>query len=191
MRVRSLLGAGLLLGGIVGGLTAGPALTASATPTYPPSAPGITLTADVVAPGQSVGVTGTGFMPVSDVTVTWTGPGAGGLVARVPFGSRALVASAGGVARTSVTFQTIGAHTISLLGTAADGSPLTLSASLVVQAAGGAGLAHTGTSVTTYVGVGLALLLLGALVVTLVRRRRTAAATPAEPAEPPVPVGTP
>src|SRR4051794_15139401 len=190
MRVRSLVGAGLVVGGIVGSLMAGPALTASAAPTYPPSAPGITLSADVVAPGQGVQVTGTGFMAVSDVTATWTGPGARGAAARLPFGTRALVADAGGVARTSVTFQAVGQHTVSLLGTAADGSPLTLSASLVVQAAGaGVPLAHTGTSVTTYVGLGLALLLVGALVVALVRRRRATAA-PASPEEPKVPVST-
>ena len=168
MRVRSL--AVVLVG--AGAVLAGPVAAAQAAPTYPPSAPTITLSADVVAPGQSVTVTGTGFKPVSGVTLTWTGPGARGAAARLPLESRGLTANTVGTVQGAVTFQAVGQHTVSLLGVDAGGAPLTLSASLVVQAAGGP-LAHTGgSSVQPAVEIGLALLVLGLLVVLAVRRHR-------------------
>jgi LPXTG-motif cell wall-anchored protein len=168
MRLRTLTVA--LVG--AGALVAGPVAAAQAAPTYPPSAPTITLSADVVAPGQSVVVTGTGFQAVSDVTLSWTGPGARGAVARLPLGSRGLTATATGSVSSSLVFQAVGQHTVSLLGVDPSGAPLTLSASLVVQAAG-VPLAHTGgSSVEPSLAAGLALLLLGTTVVLVVRRRR-------------------
>ena len=189
MRFRSVAVA--LVG--AGALVAGPVVAAQAAPTYPPSAPAISLSADVVTPGQSVHVTGTGFLPASGVTMTWTGPGARGAVGRLPFGSRGLTADTSGVVGSDVTFQTLGQHTVSLLGSAADGSPLTLSATLVVEALGsGTGLAHTGTPVLQYAEIGTALLVIGAFVVLLVRRRRAGGARRAteEDAESREPVGT-
>jgi LPXTG-motif cell wall-anchored protein len=186
MRFRTLAVA--LVG--AGALVAGPVAAAQAAPTYPPSAPTITLSADVVAPGQSVVVTGTGFKPVTDVTLTWTGPGARGAAARLPLGSRGLTANTVGTVQGAVTFQAVGQHTVSLLGVDVSGAPLTLSATLLVQTAGSP-LAHTGgSSVLPSVAVGLALLVLGALVVLAVRRRRAQRSLSPVDVEPKVPATT-
>ena len=187
MRLRTLTVA--LVG--AGALVAGPVAAAQAAPNYPPAAPTITLSADVVAPGQSVVVTGTGFQAVSGVTLDWTGPGARGAAALLPFGTRGLTADTSGTVTSSLVFQAVGQHTVSLLGVDPSGAPLTLSASLLVQAAG-VPLAHTGgSSVGPSVATGFALLLLGTAVVLFVRRRGSQRSlTPVAGVEAKVPAAT-
>ena len=172
------LGAGMVL--------LGPAAQA-AGPTYPPAAPSISLSATVVSSGQSVTVTGTGFQPLSSVTASWTGPGARGLVAVLPFGSRALTADASGTVTTSITFSVAGNHVITLTGVDPSGAPLSLSASLTVQGAPATSgeLSHTGFPLVEYLLIAFALLLVGAAIVALVRRRRAAVVPAAAATQPP------
>jgi LPXTG-motif cell wall-anchored protein len=164
----------------VGLLLLGPSAMA-AQPTYPSQAPELTLSATSIVSGDAVTVTGTGFLVGSDATVTWSGAGALGSAGRVPgmvsggfrMGTRALTADTSGVVSTSVRLLSAGDHTITLAGTAADGSAALLSATVTVNAAL---LPHTGAPLLTYLGVGIALVLVGALVVLAVRNRRRSAA---------------
>jgi LPXTG-motif cell wall-anchored protein len=191
MRVRRLVaalaGAGLVL---LGSSTA-----ASAAPTYPPAAPSLTVSASSIVTGGSVTITGTGFMPASTATVTWTGPGAlaaggkafGSFAGGFRMGAKSLTADASGVVTTSVQLLSVGDHTITLAGTAADGTPTSLSTVVQVAAttAASGNLPHTGAPLMLYTLAGLMLVLLGALVVLVVRKRRLAAAV-AAPVEAPV-----
>ncbi len=183
MRIRHLtalaataVGAGLLF--------LGPA--AQAAPVYPPATPAISVSATVVDTGQTVTVTGQGFESLSAVTCSWTGPGARGLAATaLPFGARALSADAAGSVTTAITFTAAGQHVISLTGVDAAGAPVSLSATVTVQAAAPAGsqLSHTGFPVMEYLLAALGLLVVGILIVMVVRRRRAvaAAAAPVQP----------
>ena len=185
--VATAVGTGLLL--------LGPSALAAA-PTYPAGAPQLTVSATSISAGSSVTVTGTGFLAGSDATVSWTGAGALGAAGRVPgmvagglvFGTRALIADGTGTVTTSVQLISAGAHLITLAGTAADGTPVSLTTTVNVAAvapvASGSPLPHTGAPLVTYTLVGLALVLLGALVVFAVRQRRRASASsvPAETA---------
>lgn len=187
--VAAVAGTGLLL--------LGPSALA-ASPAYPPGAPQLSVSATSIVAGGSVTVTGTGFLPGSGASVTWTGSGALGAGGRVPgmvvggfrMGTRALTADGSGVISTSVRLVSVGDHTITLAGTAADGTPVSLSASVAVTAAGaGAPLPHTGAPLLMYTAVGLALVLLGGLVLAAVRKRRRDAAAVAPvhaPVEQPV-----
>jgi len=174
----AVLGAGAVL-------LAPAAQAAQAGPTYPPSAPAISVSATVVDPGQSVTVTGTGFQALSAVAASWTGPGARGMAAQsLPFGTRALTADAAGGVSTNITFNVAGAHVITLSGVDSAGAPVSLSATVQVQAVAGAGeLSHTGFPLLQYLLAGLALLVVGIAIVYLVRRHR--AGSPAQVAAQP------
>ncbi len=89
------------------------------------------------APGQTVTVSGGGFMPNSTVTIVLD-PGAAAL------GST--TASATGVVSAAVTIpeSASGARTIVLSGTATNGKPLTLSVAVNIGASGG-GIPTTGS----------------------------------------------
>jgi LPXTG-motif cell wall-anchored protein len=190
-----------LVAGVVGTglLLLGPSALA-AQPTYPLQAPKLTVSATSINAGDTVTVTGTGLLAGSNATVTWTGAGALGAAGRVPgmaaggfrMGTRALTADSNGVVTTGVRLTSAGDHTITLAGTAADGSPVSLSTTVTVNAAPApsSALPHTGAPLLTYTGVGLALVLLGALVVMVVRKRRRDTAsvpvTVAAPVEHPV-----
>lgn len=175
----AVLGAGMVL--------LAPAAQA-AGPVYPPAAPAISLSATVIDPGQSVTVTGTGFEALSGVTASWTGPGARGMVALLPFGTRALTADASGAVTTSITFSVAGTHVITLTGVDPTGAPVSLSASVMVAGAPAstAELSHTGFPLVEYLLAAFALLLVGAGIVVMVRRHR-AASTQAATATPPAP----
>jgi hypothetical protein len=192
MQVRRL--AALALAGLLSGAgSVAVASAAQAAPAgYPPAAPAITLSANVVAPGSSVTVTGTGFAPVTSVALTWTGPGSSGSARAVaPFGTRGLTADATGTVSSSIVFMTAGTQTVSLNGTAADGSPVSLSATVDVRAAGVTGPGSSssgGLPVLEYAGALLLVVLLGLLALWVVRHRRStpAPAAPAPAAQQPV-----
>jgi hypothetical protein len=154
---------------------------AQAAPVYPPAAPAISVSATLLNPGDSVTVTGTGFQAMSAVTLTWTGPGARGMSASFPFGTRPLTADATGTTTSSITFSVAGMHTITLTGLDQSGAPVSLSATVQVTAAAAGELSHTGFPLLQYVLAALALLLLGVLIVALVRRHRAAASAPVTP----------
>jgi len=188
MRVRRLAGLVVALG--IGAAVASSAPAASAAPVYPPVTPAITVSADVVDPGTSVTVTGTGFQALSSVTVSWTGPGARGAAGLLPFGSRGVSADSAGTAATAIVFTAVGMHTITMAGLDQAGAPVTLSADVQVRSAAGAvDLPRTGFPVLKVVGLGLLLVMVGLLVVLAVRRRRAAAARPAPVASPQQPAG--
>jgi hypothetical protein len=175
--VTAVLGAGMVL----------LAPAAQAGPTYPPSAPSISLSSTVVDPGQGVTVTGTGFEALSAVAVSWTGPGARGMSVALPFGTRALTANASGAATTTITFTLAGTHTITMTGVDPSGAPVSLTATVQVTAAASGELSHTGFPLVQYVLAALALLVVGVLIVAFVRRHRagsTAVAADAQPAKP-------
>lgn len=186
--VATVAGAGLVL-------LAGSATAASATPTYPPPAPVLTVSANSIVAGGHVGITGSGFLPGSSASVTWTGSGALGVGGKafgtaagvLRMGAKSLTASAAGIVSSSITLTSEGDHTITLAGTAADGTPTSLSTVVSVSAAAVAGsLPHTGAPILLYTGAGLMLVLLGLLVVMVVRKRRreSAVAVPAAVAPP-------
>jgi hypothetical protein len=174
----AVLGAGMVL--------LAPAAQA-AGPVYPPAAPAISLSATVIDPGQSVTVTGTGFEALSAVTASWTGPGARGMVAVLPFGTRALAADAAGSVTTSITFSVAGNHVITLTGVDPTGAPISLTASVMVAGAPASTgeLSHTGFPLVDYLLAAFALLLVGAVIVLMVRRHRHAGAPAAATTTPP------
>ncbi len=186
--VAMVAGAGLVLLG---------SSAASAAPTYPPPAPTLTVSANSIVAGGAVVVTGNGFLGGSDATITWTGAGAlgvggkafGTVAGPLLMGTKALTASSAGVVSSSIQLTSSGDHTITLAGTAADGSAVSLSTVVAVSAANAAGsLPHTGAPILLYAAGGLMLMLLGLLVVMVVRnRRRSAVAAPVAPAPSPAP----
>lgn len=162
----AVLGAGMVL--------MGPAAQA-APPVYPPAAPAISLSSTVIDPGQSVTVTGSGFQALSTVTLGWTGPGARGMAhAALPFGTRGLSADSLGGVSSTLTFSVAGQHVITLTGVDSAGAPVSLTASVMVQAAAAPELSHTGFPLTEYLLAALGLLVMGGSIVFLVRRRHTA-----------------
>jgi hypothetical protein len=190
MRIRHLaalvVGAGLVL--------TGPA--ALAAPVYPPGAPTIGLSADVVAAGQAITVTGHGFAPLSAVIESWTGAGSLGLAASsLPFGARSLSADAVGAVTSTITFTTAGTHVVTLAGKSAAGAPVSLSATVTVRAAAaaaagtaaaGSDLPRTGFPLAELLLGALGLVLLGGLVVAVVRQRRRTTATAPHAADQPL-----
>ena len=181
--VTVLAGAGLVL--------LGPsALAASPSPTYPPQAPSLTVSANSIIADGSVTVTGRGFLALSTASVTWTGSGAlgvggkafGGAAGGFRMGAKSASADASGVVTATVRLLSVGDHTITLAGTAADGSAASLSTVVTVTAAAvtpAGNLPHTGAPLPLYIAGGLMLVLLGGLVVMLVRSRRRSSAEPA------------
>lgn len=162
----------------------GPSALAASPPTaYPPTAPTLTVSANSILVGGSVGVTGTGFLPLSTASVTWTGAGAqgaggkafGAVAGGFRMGAKSLSAGATGVVTANVQLVSVGDHTITMAGTAANGSAVSLSTVVTVAAAAVAAsgnLPHTGAPLLEYTVAGLMLVLLGACVVMLVRSRR-------------------
>jgi LPXTG-motif cell wall-anchored protein len=148
---------------------------------YPPgSGATIALSDAEVSPGQSLTISGTGFLGGSDAAAQLN----------PPLGS----ARVDGSGRFSLTATipvdtSLGAHTITVSGIARDGVPVTRSAAVTVVAPGdggtggvGAGrggeaLPRTGTASTTpLTAAGVGLVLIGAFAVATARRRRTAQA---------------
>ncbi len=182
--VAALAGAGLML--------LGPSALAASPPlAYPPTAPSLTVSANSVVVGGSVTVTGHGFLAGSPASVTWTGAGAQGVGGKAfgaaaggfRMGSKSLTVNASGVVTATVQLLSAGDHTITLAGTAADGSAASLSTLVTVNAAvaTSGNLPHTGAPLLLYLVSGLMLVLLGVLVVMLVRSRRRVSAAPTAP----------
>ncbi len=175
-------------------LIAGAASAASATPTYPPAKPTISISSTSPVAGQDVTVNAAGFKPRSGVTVTTSGPGALGsgrtlsaAASTFPMTMTSLTTDLAGAVTTVVHFTAAGEHTITIAGFAPDGAPATASTTVMVRAAAGSAIApvdEPSTSMMQMVLIGVALLLLALLAVVLVRRRRHAAA-PAAVAVPP------
>lgn len=160
--LRTLVAAGALL---ALGMQA-PALAA-----YPPSGCGLTVSATSVAAGGTVTLTGCGFAAGSTVTIT---------VESTTQVLGTVVTDAAGAFSKTVTIPSNlapGTHTLKATGTAPDQSSVVLSASFTVTAASsqGTGTAFTGSNPWPTVLIGGGLLLVGAMLVMTVRRRRSPA----------------
>jgi len=171
------------------------AFAASPLSAYPPTAPTLTVSANSVAIGGSVSLTGTGFLALSTASVTWTGAGAQGVGGKafgaagagLRMGAKSMSADASGVVHASVRLMSVGDHTITMAGTAANGSAVSLSTVVTVDAAAAApsgNLPHTGAPLLEYIVAGLMLVLLGGLVVAVVRNRRGSGTPTTIPAAP-------
>ncbi len=155
---------------------------------YPPQAcnPGVLSASDTtVVPGQQISVSGCGFAPNTPIEITFES---------VPQLLRTILSGPASSATTE-SFSTdvvipsdaaVGRHTLKASGLAADGrNPLVLSTPIEVTAAGaplergggsgsGSPLARTGSDAAVrLLQAGLALVLVGAGLVAVVRRRRS------------------
>jgi hypothetical protein len=155
------------------GLLAAPA----AAQQYPPAQNSLTVSDTTPTPGQTIDITARTFVAGSTVTVTLNSE-------PVLLGSP--TSDPSGVARLSATIPAstpLGAHTIVAQGTASDGTPLTLTASINVVAAGGSGsgtgggLPRTGDDTSLPLArIGLALAAAGGVITAVAAKRRKAVA---------------
>ncbi|CAB4935478.1 MAG: hypothetical protein F2825_11660 [Actinobacteria bacterium] len=172
MRTRWLLTLPLMVAVLLG---ASPASAQSVYP-LPTSGQGV-VDRSTVRAGECVQFSGDGYAPGAVIDVTDNGD---------PRGTT--TADAAGRYSTQVCFSTsavLGAHLLSAQGEGENGALRTLSATVTVlgvataggtTSTGGSGaLARTGGDIATVLGAGLALLLVGALLVAQTRRRRQTA----------------
>ncbi|WP_133162840.1 beta-N-acetylglucosaminidase domain-containing protein [Arthrobacter glacialis] len=153
--------------------SATPSGTPSATPSGTPSA-GITLSAGTLAPGGRLTVSGTGFKPGSEASFT---------LHSTPVLLGTVTADAQGVVTLSVNLPVDvapGLHSIVIDGVGVDGTSRQLSAPLTITGAATAavttpaaadGLASTGANATMLGGLAVLLLIAGAGVFAVTRRR--------------------
>ncbi|WP_434618291.1 LPXTG cell wall anchor domain-containing protein [Arthrobacter sp. A5] len=138
-------------------LSAG-AMAAQAAPDEYPSAPGATVSAGTVAPGQAVVFSGSGFTPgeIVDITVTMSSPVAGGAIGSVGGMSMSVpmiikaapvsltaTAAADGSFSANVPLEQTGTYTLTARGRT---SGVTVSQVVKVVAAAGTAADVTGTS---------------------------------------------
>ena len=136
---------------------------------YPPSGPTATLSSQSVGANRTITISGAGWLPGSTVTIT--------LQSTPQTLGTAQVAADGTFSATVQIPCNVdpGQHTISVSGTGADGLPHTVSAALTVDPCGSpvSSLARTGGSNTIpYIGVGVGLILFGAMLTIAFTRRR-------------------
>jgi LPXTG-motif cell wall-anchored protein len=155
---------------------------------YPPAVNSLTISDTTPSPGQTITIVGQTFAQGSSATVTlFSDP--------VVLGSA--TADASGIVALQATIPTntpLGSHTLVVDGTAPDGTPLSLSASITVVPADGTGtpsggsgsssddLPRTGDDASLPLAkLGLALAAVGGLITAVAAKRRKAAATTAGP----------
>jgi LPXTG-motif cell wall-anchored protein len=163
-------------------VAAGVALVALATPAaaqqYPPPVNSFTVSDTTPTPGQTITATAQTFAAGASVTMTLTSD---------PVVLATATADGSGVVSTSATIPadtTLGSHTLTAAGDAPDGSTLSLTVSLNVVPADGAGGGGTGNLPRTgddssipLARIGLALAALGGVILAVsAKRRRSAAA---------------
>lgn len=147
---------------------------------YPPDAPTAAVSDTTVAPGEPITITSEGWLPGSEVTITFESEPQ--VLATVQTGGD-------GAFTTQVTVPadaTPGEHTLRLSGLDPDGQPRTVAIALTVPGAAGddaaAGvtpsprLPATGTDALLAVGAAVGLVGVGAAAVAVARRRSRAPA---------------
>jgi hypothetical protein len=166
-------------------LTVGAALfvagAASAEP-YPAVPPALTTSTSSVGVGGTVTLNGNGFIPGEGISidVTYGSSSAAGRGQRMDVGSMVLVAhplavvksvtaSSDGTFSTTVPLTQSGRATVVARGLT---SGVTATAVVTVGSSGSGALPVTGQAVTTWVGIGVAALAIGSLLMWLVRSRR-------------------
>jgi hypothetical protein len=144
--------------------------------TYPPGAPSVGVSDAIVTPGESITVSGAGWLPGSLVDLTFES-------APIALGTARVRAD--GTFSTTVTIPIAaspGTHFIVASGTAADGTQATATTTITVLAAGGgAGAPGTGANLGAGILILAALLVVG--VTALVGTRRRLVAQPQHAAE--------
>lgn len=137
---------------------------------YGPNAPAVTTNTSTTAPGGSLQVSGSNFVPNEDITITFHSS---------PVTLATTTASASGTFSVTVTIPSTaapGTHTILATGTTGDSASTTL----IVTGTGAStatvtsGLAFTGADIAAVSGVGALALALGGMLILTSRRRRTA-----------------
>jgi hypothetical protein len=118
-------------------LTLGVALPASAEPNYPPAFTRISADRTIVAPRTAVHFSAQTFTPGSTVAIDVTGSSAQSLTAPV---------NADGVAHAALSFDFVGAQTVTFRGVDLLGAPLALSTVITVVPAGSPGTGGPGTT---------------------------------------------
>jgi hypothetical protein len=128
---------------------------------YPATSGGLAVSSSSVAPGGRVTISGGGFAPGAQVQIT---------VASTPTLLATVSADGSGSIQATVTIPSNlepGTHTLSATGANPAGGTLVLTSTITVS-----GLALTGSNTGVLVGVALALLGAGVLLVVVTRRRR-------------------
>ncbi len=131
---------------------------------YPATTGTLNTSLTSVAPGDSVTVSGDGFLPGTPVQITIESTPT--LLARVN-------ADARGAIRATVTIPSglePGTHTLTATGANPSGGTLVLSRTITVTGGGGSGLPLTGTNTALLVGLALAVLVVGWLLIVLTQR---------------------
>lgn len=190
-----------VLASFVALIVCGLALPASADATYPATGNAIVITSGstVIVVGGSTTVSAKTFKANTHVTFTVSSPLAslgssrGGALA-VPEAAVAAAAAActtgsscdtmadsNGVATAKITFTQAGKQTITATGTGVDGKALTVTSTVTVAASNSSDtstgpLAKTGTDLVKYGTIGVALIIVGGLIVAAFRRRSHSAA---------------
>lgn len=164
MKLQRLLGMGVIAVAAVA-LGAGPAGAVE----YPPSSPTASVSSSTATPGGTVSVQSSGWQADSSVSLTlFSDP--------VSLGS--VTADSSGAFSTTVTIPSgtaAGAHRIVLSGTDANGNAATQEIAITVTVAAGDGsLPRTGSDSPPYILFGAGLLLVGAVLAVVARRRHTA-----------------
>ena len=170
---------------------------------YPPAVNSLTCSDTTPTRGQTITIEGRTFATGSTATVTLSTANGSPAAVTPSAGSVALgsaIANDAGVFALQATIPTdtsLGAHTITAVGTAPGGSALTLSVSCTVvpahvapgAGAGASNLPRTGSdSSIPLAKLGLGLAALGGIVTAMAAKRRKAAAAAAEPLTPAPPL---
>jgi titin len=141
--------------------------SSAAAQQYPPSGNALTVSKANAATGETIALSGDGFAPGSTITIT------------IESTSRVLgnvVADPAGAFTADVIIPAgldAGLHTLKAIGTAAEGGELTLSASVTVVPSVGGRRPSTGSLTGSVLSVGVAVLLVAAVLIAVVRRRHT------------------
>lgn len=135
---------------------------------YPPADEGQQLSDTTLTPGEPFTVSGGGFRPNTEVTVTFDATVLGRVFTR-PDGTFSLTV-------TTPQDASPGRHTVASTGTAPDGSIRRLTSTVTVlgNAAARGRLPRTGASVLPLAAGGTALIGIGGAAIAAARRRRTA-----------------
>ena len=147
-------------------LVAGPASAA-----YPPDAPSIGTASSSVPNGGSTTVTGSGWEPGATVSLT---------IASTPQSLGTVSVASDGTFSKDVTLPCLddGTHTVTASGTGSSGAASSASTTITVTGScdpSGGTLPHTGSNAASLFTLAAGLVLLGAVLVIVMSRRRSAA----------------
>jgi LPXTG-motif cell wall-anchored protein len=147
-------------------LVGGPAFGAA----YPPDVPSVATTSSTVPNGGSTTVTGAGWQPGATLALT---------IASTPQSLGTVMVQPDGTFSTGVTIPCLdpGTHTITASGTGSSGTAATASTMITVSGAcdpNSVSLPRTGSDAASLVTLAAGLALLGAVLLIVMNRRRSA-----------------